>query len=155
MGLFDKIKKAGSDSLNNLTSKINLESLGEISSKINKESLSNLASKINAENTKAFAVQNVCKINYSKSLESAEKMSKDIPGVTSLCQTLIVLRDSSNEYNNSDSPTKENEFIQRLTSEIDAEKVADDIDPILEYVPNGNLIKMALKYIAKKQKKKT
>lgn len=153
MGFFDKLKKGG-DALSNLTSKIDKDSLSNFTSKINVESLSDLTSKVDLAATKSYAVKKACEIDYNKSIDGVNKLGKDLPGVTSVSEALVVLRDSADEYNQSSSATKEDEFIERVVNGIDAEKTLKDIEPIVSLIPYGDYIVIALKYIIKKKKGK-
>ena len=45
-------------------------------------------------------------------------------------------------------------FIKNVINSIDPEKVIEEMEPIVEYIPHGNYIVMLLRYMIKKKKKK-
>ena len=115
--------------------------------------VNNVSDKIDLSATKGLIVSNACKVNYDKSISGVEALQRKGLKVSSIIDALIVLRDSTNEYNSSSSPTKDDEFINNVTAGIDAEMVLKDLEPVVKLIPNGNYIMMALKYMAKRKKK--
>ncbi|WP_455590570.1 hypothetical protein [Bacteroides sp.] len=127
MGFFNKLKEVTSDSVNNIIASLP---------------------------TKSVLIKQATSANYENMLVSVNALGESIPASKSLIAPIQLLNEASVAYNQSESENKDEEFINYIIDNIDAEKVLCEIEPVIQYIPNGNYIVMILHFIINLKKKK-
>lgn len=127
MGFFDKIKEATSDGMNSFISSLP---------------------------AKSVVIKQATSVNYENMLTSVNTLGESVPASKSLIAPIRLLNEASAVYNQSESENKDDEFINYLVDNIDAEKILTEIEPVIQYIPNGNYIVMILRFIINFKKKK-
>lgn len=97
------------------------------------------------EDYKSQVIGYAARINYDKAIERAEPLSDSLPETISF---IYVLRDASLEYQESDSPTKEADFLNIIKESVDPVTTLEELEPYVNYIPNGNYLVLILKYLA-------
>lgn len=113
-----------------------------------------LNSVINVLPAKSVIVKQATSVDYEKLLFSLNTISETVPASTKLVVPIQLLNEASIRYNQSDSEMKDDEFINYLVDNIDAEQILSEIEPVAQYIPNGNYIVMVLRFIINLKKKK-
>lgn len=114
-----------------------------------KDTANNLAASLP---TKSAIIKQVSSVNYDKALDSVKALEEKAPDSQNLIAPIQLLQEASTIYNQSESENKDDEFINYIIENIDAEQVLDKIEPVIQYIPNGNYIVMALRFIIKMKK---
>ena len=127
MGFFNKLKEVTSDSVNNIIASLP---------------------------TKSVLIKQATSANYENMLVSVNALGESMPASKSLIAPIQLLNEASVAYNQSESENKDEEFINYIIDNIDAEKVLCEIEPVIRYIPNGNYIVMILHFIINLKKKK-
>lgn len=127
MGLFDKVKQMKeSANFNGALEKI--KNVGEI---------------------KTAIIGKVVSVDYGIVLEHLNSNKNTYPRTDLLISTVATLQEAAEIYKASDSPCKENDFMLYLVTNIDPEKVINELEPIATLIPMGSLILMILKLLLK------
>jgi|LSQX01.2.fsa_nt_gb hypothetical protein len=132
MGLFDKVKQM-TESANFDSAFEKIKSIGEI---------------------KSVIIEKVVSVDYTKVLDHLNSNKSTYPRTDLLISTIETLQEAAEIYKTSESPCKENDFMLYLVTNIDPEKVINELEPISNFIPMGNLILMILKYLLKYKKSK-
>lgn len=114
-----------------------------------KKSANNLATSLP---TKSIIIKQVTSVNYDKTLNRVKALEGKVPNSQNLIAPIQLLQEASTNYNQSESENKDAEFINYIIKNIDAQQVLDTIEPIIQYIPNGNYIVMGLRFIIKMKK---
>lgn len=132
MGLFDKAKQM-KEGVNFNSALEKIKNVGEIKSAI---------------------IGKVVLIDYSVVLGHLHSNKNTYPRTDILIATVETLQEAAEIYKTSESPCKENDFMLYLVTNIDPEKVINELESIASFIPMGNLILMILKYLLKYKKSK-
>ena len=124
MGFLNKLKEVASDGVNNI---------------------------ITSLPAKSVLVKQVASVNYENMLVSVNTLEESVPASKSLIAPILLLNEASAAYNQSQSENKDDEFINYI---IDADKVLCEIEPVIQYIPNGNYIVMLLRFVINFKNKK-
>ena len=127
MGFFNKLKEVTSDSVNNIIASLP---------------------------TKSVLIKQATSVNSENMLASVKKMGESVPASKSLIAPIQLLNEATVAYNQSESENKDEEFINYIIDNIDAEKVLCEIEPVIQYIPNGNYIVMILRFVINLKNKK-
>ena len=87
-------------------------------------------------------------------LVSVNTLEESVPASKSLIAPIQLLNEASAAYNQSQSENKDEEFINYIIENIDADKVLCEIEPVIQYIPNGNYIVMLLRFVINFKNKK-
>ena len=169
MGFFDKVKQvahtaqtASNNLLDNFQSDRNPQeeltedetkqgffgSLGQTTTNIT-NSMANSWSNLDA---KSPVIKQATNINYDSVLTALNSMPSDIP--TSLTPSIDLLKEAAETYNNSVSENKNDEYINYLVKNLDAQFILNTIEPVVKSIPFGSIIVYLLRFIVKKQNSK-
>ena len=129
MGLFDNIKKMAGDAV------------GSVNNAIQQREI-----------VKPILIKQAASINYDSVLTSLNELQTRYPKIELVIASVETLKTASIEYNSSENPRKDEEFINSITNGIDAERVMAVIEPIIEIIPAGKIITMVLRLIIKYKK---
>ena len=117
---------------------------------------SGISSALNAlQNNEEFVntiIDKVLSINFLDTLEFVEKNENMIPQSEIVRSTVLTLNDASNDYFLSDESDKNKVFANSIIDNIDAEKAINAFEPIVKFIPFGNVILFILKTILKFKK---
>ena len=117
---------------------------------------SGISSALNAlQNNEEFVntiIDKVVSINFLDTLEFVEKNENMIPQSEIVRSTVLTLNDASNDYFLSDESDKNKVFVNSIIDNIDAEKAINAFEPIVKFIPFGNVILFILKTILKFKK---
>ena len=127
MGFLNKLKEVASDGVNNI---------------------------ITSLPAKSVLVKQVASVNYENMLVSVNTLEESVPASKSLIAPIQLLNEASAAYNQSQSENKDEEFINYIIENIDADKVLCEIEPVIQYIPNGNYIVMLLRFVINFKNKK-
>ncbi len=127
MGFFNKLKEVTSDSVNNIIASLP---------------------------TKSVLIKQATSVNYENMLASVNTLGESVPASKSLIAPIQLLNEATVAYNQSESENKDEEFINYIIDNIDAEKVLCEIEPVIQYIPNGNYIVMILRFVINLKNKK-
>lgn len=127
MGFFNKLKEVTSDSVNNIIASLP---------------------------TKSVLIKQATSVNYENMLASVNTLGESVPASKSLIAPIQLLNEATVAYNQSESKNKDEEFINYIIDNIDAEKVLCEIEPVIQYIPNGNYIVMILRFVINLKNKK-
>ena len=127
MGFLNKLKEVASDGVNNI---------------------------ITSLPAKSVLVKQVASVNYENMLVSVNTLEDSVPASKSLIAPIQLLNEASAAYNQSQSENKDEEFINYIIENIDADKVLCEIEPVIQYIPNGNYIVMLLRFVINFKNKK-
>lgn len=127
MGFFNKLKEVTSDSVNNIIASLP---------------------------TKSVLIKQATSVNYENMLASVNTLGESVPASKSLIAPIQLLNEATVAYNQSESENKDEEFINYIIDNIDAEKVLCEIEPAIQYIPNGNYIVMILRFVINLKNKK-
>ena len=155
MSFFDRIKKAA-EVLTEPT-EASLASSEESSTSNLKSIFSDSAAKIkdavpSGANVKASLIKQAVTTDYGKLEQSINLASGEVPATDSLMPVISVLKLASETYNESTSENREDEFVNCLIENIDAEAVLKEIEPYIQLIPSGNYIVLILRMIVKWKK---
>jgi hypothetical protein len=126
MKIFDKVKKTVSETTVSLQDKVKSELKPQI-------------------------IKQAVKIDYSKISYALKHLDR----VHSIPETIILsidlLQNAADEYKQSDSPNKDDEFLNYIIKSVDANFILASIEPIARFIPFpfGNMLVMLLKLIVK------
>ena len=98
---------------------------------------------------KSVLVKQVASVNYENMLVSVNTLEESVPASKSLIAPIQLAA-----YNQSQSQNKDEEFINYIIENIDADKVLCEIEPVIQYIPNGNYIVMLLRFVINFKNKK-
>ena len=90
---------------------------------------------------KSVLVKQVASVNYENMLVSVNTLEESVPASKSLIAPIQLLN-------------KDEEFINYIIENIDADKVLCEIEPVIQYIPNGNYIVMLLRFVINFKNKK-
>ena len=127
MGFLNKLKEVASDGVNNI---------------------------ITSLPAKSVLVKQVASVNYENMLVSVNTLEESVPASKSLIAPIQLLNEASAAYNQSQSENKDEEFINYIIENIDSDKVLCEIEPVIQYIPNGNYIVMLLRFVINFKNKK-
>lgn len=125
MGFLNKLKEVASDGVNNI---------------------------ITSLPAKSVLVKQVASVNYENMLVSVNTLEESVPASKSLIAPIQLLNEASAAYNQSQSENKDD--INYIIENIDADKVLCEIEPVIQYIPNGNYIVMLLRFVINFKNKK-
>ena len=126
MGLFDDLKKMTSDKIDSIGTTLQP-----------------------TEGIKQMLIKQAVAINYDAVLTTVNTVDFINPKTKLIVDCVEVLKEASLEYNNSESPTREDEFIDYITSRINAERVIAELEPIVNMIPLGTPLLIVIKLILK------
>jgi hypothetical protein len=101
---------------------------------------------------KSIVVRNIVNIDYDTVLIGLNLCKVLVP--SSVTHGIRLIKSASILYKESDSENREDDFVNYLTDNLDAEYILNDIKPIVKMIPFGGLIMLLIKYIIKRQKHK-
>lgn len=99
-------------------------------------------------------IKQATSVNYENMLASVNTLGESVPASKSLIAPIQLLNEATVAYNQSESKNKDEEFINYIIDNIDAEKVLCEIEPVIQYIPNGNYIVMILRFVINLKNKK-
>lgn len=126
MGLFDNIKKIASDTVDSVNNTFQ-----------------------QSEGIKPMLIKQAASINYDSVLESIDSINTIHPKTKLIVDAVGVIKEASIDYNNSESLTRDDEFIQKLVCRIEAERVIAELEPIVSMIPFGSVLLMIIKMLLK------
>lgn len=126
MGLFDNIKKIASDTVDSVNNTFQ-----------------------QSEGIKPMLIKQAASINYDSVLESIDSINTIHPKTKLIVDAVGVIKEASIDYNNSESLTRDDEFIQKLVCRIEAERVIAELEPIVSIIPFGSVLLMIIKMLLK------
>lgn len=129
MGLFDNFKKMAGEKFNSVSNSIQ-----------------------QTEIVKPLIIKQAASVNYDSVLSSLSLMQSRYPQTSLVIESVETIKEASFVYNNSESPSKDEVFINTIVKSIDAERVMSAIEPIIEIIPAGKIITMVLRLIIKYKK---
>lgn len=100
---------------------------------------------------KEKVVENAAKIDYSVVMDFLSKRGSNYPETICLLNTL---NEASEVYQETNSPTKESDFIRHIIESIDVPAALEEIKPLASQIPYGTIIVTLLKFISKKNEDK-
>lgn len=98
----------------------------------------------------SFLMVKVTEIDYSKPLLFLQENKNRFPKSSVLISSLETLQEASLNYKTSEVENKEKIFFKHIYNTIEVSKAIDELEPIVNFVPYGNLIMIVLKMIVKK-----
>lgn len=120
MGFFNKLKEVIPDNVNNI---------------------------ITSLPTKSMLIKQATSVNYENIIVSVHALGESVPESKSLIAPIQLLNEAAVAYNQSESENRDEEFINYIIDNIDVEKVLCEIEPVIQYIPNGNYIVMILRFV--------
>ena len=104
------------------------------------------------EIVKPMVIKQAVSVNYDSVLTSLRVLQSRYPQTSLVIESVEIIKEASIVYNNSESPSKDEEFINAIVKSVDAERVLSAIEPIIEIIPAGKIITMFLRLIIKYKK---
>lgn len=152
MSFFDRMKKAA-EALTEPT-EASLPSSEDSGTSNLKSIFSDSATKIKdviptGASVKTSLIKQAVTTDYGKLEQSINLASGEVPATDCLIPVIDVLKLASETYNESTSENREDEFVNCLIENIDAEAVLKEVEPYIQLIPSGNYIVLILRMIVK------
>jgi hypothetical protein len=144
--MFDKIKKITNETTVSLQDKVtnNLNIAKETTVSLQDKVANNLK-----DGLKLQIIKQAANINYNVISSSIKALDKGGSIPQSIILSIDLLQKATDEYNRSENPNRDDEFLNYLINNIDAGLVLETLAPFIKQIPYGGIIVMVLKLIVK------
>ncbi len=111
------------------------------------DKLKGFATDVASSASTKLVVEKVVELDYSTIYGAVTLLGDKVPASQKPLPVISVLHSAAIQYKESDSDTKDSEFIDRLVENIDAEQVLCEVEPYVGLIPGGGVFIMLLKFI--------